>query len=277
VRILAVPLRFTLATEVVSHRAANPASIGPMADPKLSRRVEEASLNAWPALQQSLLDGWVLRFARGFTKRANSIVPLYPSQQDPVEKIRYCENLYSRERLKTIFRLTTVVESAPLDALLGARGYTYVDPTHVVVRCLDGAKFETHAQFSELSRGDWLDAYGRAAGIPAAGHQLHALLLSGIRTEHAFGVITAAQGQVVACGVAVLERELVGLFDIVTHPSARRRGHARMLVESLLAWGARRGARHAYLQVVDANSAGRALWANLSFEDLYQYWYRVAP
>ena len=227
-------------------------------------------------MQQSLLDGWVLRFARGFTKRANSIVPLYPSQQDPVEKIRYCENLYSRERLKTIFRLTTVVESAALDALLGARGYTRVDPTHVVVRSLEGAQFPSHPQFSELSRGEWLDAYGRAAEIPPEGHQLHALLLSGIRTDHAFGVITA-EGHVVACGVAVLEREFVGLFDIVTHPSARRRGHARTLVESLLGWGARRGAQHAYLQVVDTNSAGRALWANLRFEDLYRYWYRVAP
>jgi N-acetylglutamate synthase len=247
-----------------------------MQDPHLCRRVEEASLNAWPALQQSLVDGWVLRFSRGFTKRANSIVPLYCAQQSAIEKIRYCENLYSRERLKTIFRLTTIVEPESLDALLEQRGYQRIDPTCVLVRDLSAAHFATHVQFRELTRGDWLEAYARAADMPTAGAQLHAMLLAGIRTDHVFGAIFV-DGVAVACGLAVLERELVGLFDIVTHPSARRRGHARALVESLLGWGRRGGALHAYLQVVEANGPARALYQRLGFERLYEYWYRVAP
>ena len=197
-----------------------------MIDLTLCRRVEEASLNAWPALQQSLIDGWVLRFSRGFTKRANSIVPLYPSQQGAIEKIRYCENLYSRERLKTIFRLTTVMEAESLDALLEQRGYQHVDPTRVLVRDLQCASFSVDPSFHEVPRDEWLDAYAGAADVPPAGQQLHAMLLAGIRSEHVFGFISLNQVPV-ACGIAVLERELVGLFDVVTLPSARRQGHAQ--------------------------------------------------
>jgi GNAT superfamily N-acetyltransferase len=246
-----------------------------MVDPTLCRRVEEASLNAWPALQQSLLDGWVLRFSRGFTKRANSIVPLYPSQQTALEKIRYCENLYSRERLNTIFRLTTVMEAASLDALLEQRGYQHVDPTLVLICELEGSPFAVKPSFREVPREEWLDAYAKAADVPPAGQQLHAMLLAGIRSEHVFGFISQ-DGTPVACGVAVLERELVGLFDVVTLPSARRQGHANALVESLLAWGRNGGARHAYLQVVEANQPARSLYQRLGFDDLYRYWYRVA-
>lgn len=251
------------------------ASIALMIDPSLCRRVEEASLNAWPALQQSLLDGWVLRFSRGFTKRANSIVPVYPSQQAPMEKIRYCENLYSRERLKTIFRLTTVMDPGPLDAVLEQRGYQRVDPTRVLARELDSASFAIGPTFHEVPRDAWLEAYASAASVPPAGMQLHAMLLNGIRSEHVFGLVSVDRAPV-ACGIAVLERELVGLFDVVTLPAARRQGHAQALVESLLAWGRNNGARHAYLQVIEANQPARALYQRLGFDDLYHYWYRVA-
>jgi GNAT superfamily N-acetyltransferase len=241
----------------------------------LSQRVEEASLNAWPALQQLLLDGWVLRFARGFTKRANSVVPLYASSQDALAKVRYCENLYARDRLKTIFRLTTVLDNAPLDALLAQRGYRTVDPTLVLALPLAAGSWTTAPHFQPLPSEAWLAAYARHAAIPSSAQTLHALLLRGIRTEHLFGA-SGSGGPADACGLAVVERELVGLFDIVTDPAQRRRGHARALVTSLLAWAQRSGAEYAYLQVVESNVAARALYAELGFTLLYRYWYRVA-
>ena len=264
----------------------------PTSDVALSRRVEEASLNAWPALHQLLLDGWVLRFARGFTKRANSVVPLYPSARNPLEpgarsepgtaalldKVRFCENLYTRENLTTIFRLTSLSDAAVLDDLLAARGYARIDPTLVMACTLDERSVATASGFATAPQAEWLDAYGAITGAPSTARTLHGLVLNGIRTPLALGLLRKpAEVGAVACGIAVLEADLVGLFDVATLPAERRNGFARTLVRSLLAWGATSGARTAYLQVVEANENARALYSQLGFEPLYRYWYRIAP
>ena len=73
-----------------------------------------------------------------------------------------------------------------------------------------------------------------------------------------------------------VENELVGLFDIVTHPRRRRRGHAGALIASLLDVGRHAGATDSYLQVVADNAPAIALYDNLGFSRLYDYWYRSA-
>ncbi len=57
----------------------------------LKQRIEKVSLNSWPALQQILFDGWILRFSEGYTKRANSVNPLFASSMDVEEKVDTCE------------------------------------------------------------------------------------------------------------------------------------------------------------------------------------------
>jgi ribosomal protein S18 acetylase RimI-like enzyme len=238
----------------------------------LKRRIEEASLNAWPALQQMLLDGWVLRFSGGFTKRANSVVPLYPALLDPLAKIRYCERLYEQQHLTTIFRLTTVDDVSDLDRLLDARGYQRIDPTRVMTRRL-GEAFARQDGFAEVGLREWLTIYADLAGMPKPTQALHAALLKSIRSECLYGALFV-DGEAVACGLGVVENELVGLFDIVTHPRRRREGHAAALITSLLAAGRNAGATDTYLQVVADNAPARGLYAELGFMELYSYWYR---
>lgn len=61
--------------------------------------IEELSLNHWQPLSTLLYDGWVLRFAGGYTKRANSINPIYYSTCDLNIKITECEKIYSANHL----------------------------------------------------------------------------------------------------------------------------------------------------------------------------------
>ena len=70
------------------------------------RQIEEAGLNAWPAHQQMLYDGWLLRFADGYTKRANSVNPVYRSNLEIDEKIKTCQEIYRNQGLPAVFRLT---------------------------------------------------------------------------------------------------------------------------------------------------------------------------
>lgn len=228
-----------------------------------------------------LFDGWVLRFTRGFTKRANSVTPLYASTQPLRAKVRYCEDLYAREGLRTIFRLTTAADDDGLDALLSERGYDIVDPTQVLCLDLASRAFRIADGFAPTTLSSFLASYARLAspgvvdGAAQSALELHAMVLRSIRGETVFGFVVD-NGEPVACGMAVVEREVAGLFDVVVHPDARRRGHGRALVESLLARAREMGARYAYLQVLEDNSAARALYEPSGFELLYEYRYRLS-
>lgn len=239
-----------------------------------------------------LLDGWILRFSRGFTKRANCIVPLYASTQSRpdrdthLDKLRYCENLYAREQQQTIVRLTTIDESAPdaaaagddphsLDAVLAERGYTAQERTLVLTREL------THIPHGNdtvtlLPLDEWLSAYSALTGTEEPARTLHKFILRGIAGECGCAVISR-NGEPVACGLAVVERELVGLFDVYTRPELRQQGLAENLVAGLLNWAENQGAQRAYLQVLRDNTPALRLYRRLDFLLSYEYWYRIAP
>ena len=255
------------------------------------RRVEEASMNAWPALHQLMLDGWLIRLSNGFTKRANCVVPLYHATAAPtktlLEKIRYCENLYAREQLQTVFRLTShspaTLNGEALDELLDERGYELIDETQVQLLNLstprDADPASTSVQASAQAKlrlvtaPQWLREYARLAEMPGPTSELHANLIRSIRPDCAFALLVIDE-QPVACALGVLEHDLFGLFDVITARAHRDKGYAGQLLIELLAWSTRQGAQQAYLQVVADNDPALALYQRLGFEHLYSYWYR---
>jgi GNAT superfamily N-acetyltransferase len=243
----------------------------------LAHDIEMASQRAWPALQSQTFDGWELRCAAGFTKRANSVQPFRSSRLPLTEKIARCEAWYSERGAPTVFRMTPFADPE-LDVLLETRGYQIVDRT-AVMHLRPPVVFEADGmpglRAAELD--DWLRSY--AAMCELTGRSVAALrsILEACRGERFLGTLAHEGGGPLACGMAVSDGELVGLFDLVTDPPQRRQGYGTALIAGLLRWGVSRGAKDAYLQVVRANLPARTLYEGLGFDLCYDYWYRVRP
>ena len=88
------------------------------------RKIEELSMNAWPSLHTKLYDGWVLRFSDGYTRRANSVSPIYESTVPLDEKIDFCEKEYKLHNLPAIFKITKASTPQGIDERLEERGYS---------------------------------------------------------------------------------------------------------------------------------------------------------
>jgi len=239
------------------------------------RHIEEAALNAWPALHTLVYDGWLLRFANGYTKRANSVVPLYSGTRPLAEKILYCEKVYQQEKQPVIFRLPSFVEGVgDLDAALAARGYRHLDETIVQMSDLGHASYtQPDRAYTLLSPHLWLPLYHEMAQ-GRTDRETHARLLQAITNPTCY--IAVMEAQPVACGLGVYDRGYVGLFDIVTDPAHRRQGYGMNVVSSLLAWGQQAyEAGYAYLQVMANNAPAIHLYRKFGFEEGYRYWYRM--
>jgi N-acetylglutamate synthase len=244
------------------------------ADP-IVRTLEERCLNAWPALRCRLLDGWVLRFGDGFTRRANSVQALHAGALDATHKVERCEAAYAAVSQPCVFKITPLAEPPELDALLERRGYAQGGVTGVqLLEALPRGALPCDGTLCDPLDETWQAAFTRMDATPAQHRGPFRAILAHIALPHTAALLRAG-GAVVSCGRAVLEEDSVGLFDIATEPGHRRQGHAGRLIGHLLAWGREHGARRAYLQVEADNAPARALYARLGFREVYRYWYRA--
>lgn len=176
------------------------------------REIEERSLNAWPALSRVFLDGWVVGLSEGYTRRANSVNPLYPGLLEPDRKVEMCEATYAERRLPTVFKMTPLAMEDGLDDLLALRDYEKVATTRVQTLTLDGAVSDVDdAEILEQSDGGWLADYGRIKRIGAPELRKTEAVLDRIGVGKRF-VSIRVDGRRVAAGIAAVEGPLVGLL-----------------------------------------------------------------
>lgn len=212
------------------------------------RNLEHAAALGWPGVDHEWHQGWLLRFGRGATRRANSAVPLHYSS---FAEITDAIDWYERRGLPAVIsapdRLFRIPEGVPTDAenLLMARDIrTEFDPSRIV-------------PVAPAPEDSWLRVYQR--DVPAD------VLTAVIDGQVGFAELDGAAAGRVAVTDAPDGTRWAGLSAVRVDESARRRGLARKLCEGMLTWAHGRGATRAYVQVVTENAAARGLYESMGF------------
>ncbi|CAM4379034.1 GNAT family N-acetyltransferase [Paenibacillus alkaliterrae] len=199
--------------------------------------IEELSLNNWQPLSTLLYDGWVMRFSDGYTKRANSINPIHISTYDLNLKIQECEKIYSSNNLRTTYKITPFVHPENLDEVLEERGYSLIDFTSVQTLTLDDIIEPSlnSVNIDENLNVEWLDNFCRLNNIEEKNKYTMKQMLTNVMTKKSF-VSLYYKEHVIACGLGVIEREYIGLYDIVTDINYEYSRHLPLL-SLRMKWG----------------------------------------
>lgn len=251
-------------------------------DDLLLSRIEDASLNASAPPQQRWLDGWIVRANPGKAKRARCINAVAPGRQPLDAKLAQAAAWLAEQGLPMVLRITRFTQPADLEAQLVARGYTLLDDTRVMVlpriAIQPCAPLPDGTRWLALGAAAYAEAVGALRGSPPSQRAAHAeRLLQCPVSYQGRAIVRDSDGQVLACGQWAREADLVGLYDVYTHPQYRQRGLARLTCERLLSESAMRGAAVAYLQVESDNTPANGLYRQLGFVEGYAYHYRQAP
>jgi N-acetylglutamate synthase len=229
--------------------------------------VETAAAASWPAPEQQRLGGWTLRAAGGFSRRANSVLPVGDPGVALDAALKSVEQFYAARSLPP---LVQVVVGSRLDDDLAAAGWVaHRTPlVHVQVASLamlvDRLGPPTDATADPVVIDDHLVA-GWAE-----------LYCGGAVDESARAVLQAPYGDValahvdrasapVAVGRGALTGPWLAIAALHVQTNHRRQGLGRAVVAALTRWGWSRGARWALLQVDDGNTAAQALYDGLGF------------
>ena len=243
------------------------------------RRLEAVSFRSWPAAVTRFDGTWAIRLTADHpAKRLNSINPLDPADHlEFEERVVRAADLFGKCERPLIFRQSPLAPME-LENRLDARGWRRFDESLVMTLDLTALPRDNepdHIPFDVPSH--WLDqciAMGTMDQLEKSGLLK---LLTRVEGQVSLFLSEREDGSPLAAVMAVQFDELVGLFEVVSSPSARNAGHARKLVRAALSWSRLNGASLAWLQVVASNEAAIGLYHSLAFAPAYSCAYRQAP
>lgn len=244
-----------------------------------AEQADRLALPGWQAVESEPLGEWVLRASGGFSSRGNSVFALGDPGIPLEEAVVRVAQWY---RARGLAHRAHVHPSGAAAEAFGRAGWSTYEPTLLmlasvarVVRRLGTDRADPGAAAPEPRHDTVVDEGWLASDERAARHgePARAVLEAGDVT---FATVRDADGVVLARGRGAFHGDWVGVSSLWTREDLRGTGLGRAVLLSLLEWGAERGATTTYLQVVEANTAARALYETLGYEVHHRYAYLVA-
>lgn len=235
--------------------------------------IEIASQNAWPAFKQIDNDGWISRYADGYTKRANSVTILHPNSISLEEQIVKHEQAYNNEGLPCIFRLLSFNDNTQIESMLNSKGYTNGDHSLVLSNNISNKDFQP-LEFEKLTVNEWMKYYCQLRNKDIRNHSTHIKIINNIKDMYLLAILRK-ENNIVSCGLGVVHGGFFGILDIVTHPEYRNKGYGFDLINGMLNWAVQNSADTAYVQVLADNTPAVKLYKKHGYELSYEYHYKI--
>ncbi|WP_055548081.1 GNAT family N-acetyltransferase [Streptomyces sp. NBRC 110028] len=248
-----------------------------------AHELDRVAARGWPATTSERLGEWELRASGGFTRRANSVLPLGDPGHGLDEALRRVAGWYAERGLPAYIQVSTGAEGTqePLAAELQARGWTREVSAQVRIAALAPiADQDADVSAVTLSRridDAWLARYQRSArptpealAVLSGGPSVWFATIRGEPGE-------AAEEAPAAIGRCVVDGRWAGFAAVETAPERRRQGLARAVMTALARRALDEGASAAYLQVETDNSGAHALYDGLGFALHHSYHHWRAP
>lgn len=239
---------------------------------------------AWPPVESERLGAWELRAAGGFTRRANSVLPLGDPGLPLDEALTAVRRWYGERGLPAYVQTATGAAGTQeqLCAELERRGWVREVTAEVwtgglapVADLSEGAGVVLSRQADET----WLARY-RRRGVSEV-----ALRVLGGGPSVWFATVPGAdadadadgQGVPAAIGRCVVDGRWASFAAVEVDPARRRRGLATAVMAALARRALGEGASAAWLQVETDNAGARALYAGMGFAAHHAYHHYREP
>ncbi|MFI0729496.1 GNAT family N-acetyltransferase [Streptomyces sp. NPDC021225] len=250
--------------------------------------LDRAAARAWPPVESERLGAWELRAAGGFTRRANSVLPLGDPGVPVEEALRRVTAWYAERGLPAYIQVSTGAEGTQelLAAELAAHGWIQEVSAETRIAAL-APLADLDADVSRVALSQdideaWLARYQRSASGEPAPEVLRVLgggpsvWFATIATAEATSE-TENESVPAAIGRCVVDGRWAGFTAVETDPRLRRQGLATAVMTALARKALKEGASAAYLQVETDNDGARALYEGMGFTLHHRYHHWRAP